>query len=101
MFDLLFSFDAWVALLTLTVLEIVLGIDNIIFLALVANRVAPEQRPLARRIGLFLALGLRIAFLSKIGMNSMSKAVSNESSTAMVLAVVVRVGLVRTEPSIR
>jgi predicted tellurium resistance membrane protein TerC len=66
MFDLLYSVDAWIALLTLSVLEIVLGIDNIIFLAVVANKVAPEQRPLARRIGLLLALGLRIAFLSSI-----------------------------------
>jgi predicted tellurium resistance membrane protein TerC len=66
MYALLFSVDAWVALFTLTVLEIVLGIDNIIFLALVANKVAPEQRAMARRIGLVLALGLRIAFLSSI-----------------------------------
>ena len=66
MYALFFSVDAWVALFTLTVLEIVLGIDNIIFLALVANKVAPEQRALARRIGLVLALGLRIAFLSSI-----------------------------------
>jgi predicted tellurium resistance membrane protein TerC len=66
MYSLLFSVDAWVALLTLTVLEIVLGIDNIIFLALVANKVVPEQRAMARRIGLVLALGLRIAFLSSI-----------------------------------
>jgi predicted tellurium resistance membrane protein TerC len=66
MYSLLFSVDAWVALFTLTVLEIVLGIDNIIFLALVANKVAPEQRAMARRIGLVLALGLRIAFLSSI-----------------------------------
>ena len=66
MYALFFSVDAWVALFTLTVLEIVLGIDNIIFLALVANKVAPEQRAMARRIGLVLALGLRIAFLSSI-----------------------------------
>jgi predicted tellurium resistance membrane protein TerC len=66
MYSLLFSVDAWVALFTLTVLEIVLGIDNIIFLALVANKVAHEQRAMARRIGLVLALGLRIAFLSSI-----------------------------------
>jgi predicted tellurium resistance membrane protein TerC len=58
--------DGWIALLTLAVLEIVLGIDNIIFLALVASRVAPEQRKTARRIGLSLALVLRIAFLSSI-----------------------------------
>ena len=66
MYALLFSVDAWIALLTLTVLEIVLGIDNIIFLALVANKVAPQQRALARRIGLFLALGMRIALLSGV-----------------------------------
>ncbi|HEY5084635.1 MAG TPA: TerC family protein, partial [Rhizomicrobium sp.] len=61
-----FTLDGWIALATLAVLEIVLGIDNIIFLALVANRVAPEQRKTARRIGLALALALRIAFLSSI-----------------------------------
>jgi predicted tellurium resistance membrane protein TerC len=66
MLDLLFSPDAWIALLTLAVLEIVLGIDNVIFLAIVANRVAPEQRRLARRIGLFLALGMRIALLASL-----------------------------------
>lgn len=66
MYALLFSVDAWIALLTLTVLEIVLGIDNIIFLALVANKVAPAQRQMARRIGLFLALGMRIALLSSV-----------------------------------
>jgi predicted tellurium resistance membrane protein TerC len=61
-----FTVDGWIALLTLAVLEIVLGIDNIIFLALVANRVAPSERKTARRIGLALALVLRIAFLSSI-----------------------------------
>ena len=66
MFDPFFSLDGWVALLTLSVLEIVLGIDNIIFLALIAHRVVPEQRRTARRIGLGLALILRIAFLSSI-----------------------------------
>jgi predicted tellurium resistance membrane protein TerC len=66
MFALLYSFDAWLALLTLAALEIVLGIDNIIFLAVVANKVVPEQRPTARRIGLILALAMRIALLSSI-----------------------------------
>jgi predicted tellurium resistance membrane protein TerC len=61
-----FTIDGWIALLTLAVLEVVLGIDNIIFLALVANRVAPEERKTARRIGLALALVLRIGFLSSI-----------------------------------
>jgi predicted tellurium resistance membrane protein TerC len=58
--------DAWIALLTLTVLEIVLGIDNIIFLSLAANKLDAPRRPVARRIGLSLALVLRILFLSSI-----------------------------------
>jgi len=66
MFDLLLSANAWVSLLTLTVLEIVLGIDNIIFLSLTANRLPAPKRPTARRIGLSLALALRIVFLSSI-----------------------------------
>src|SRR5215467_14696993 len=64
--QLLVSFDAWLALATLSILEIVLGIDNIIFLSLVANRVAEKERHVARRIGLTLALALRIVFLSGI-----------------------------------
>jgi len=66
MFAPFFTLDGWIALLTLAVLEIVLGIDNVIFLALVAHRVKPEQRKVARQIGLALALVLRIAFLSSI-----------------------------------
>ena len=66
MFDLLYSPDAWIALLTLAVLEIVLGIDNIIFLAVVANKVALTERTTARRIGLVLALGMRIALLASM-----------------------------------
>jgi predicted tellurium resistance membrane protein TerC len=66
MLDLLFSPNAWLALLTLTVLEIVLGIDNIIFLSLAANKLPAPRRPTARRIGLLLALGMRIILLSSI-----------------------------------
>ena len=66
MLQLLGSFDTWLALATLTILEIVLGIDNIIFLSLVAGRVAAEDRRVARQIGLTLALALRILFLSAI-----------------------------------
>ena len=66
MLDLLLSPNAWLALLTLTVLEIVLGIDNIIFLSLAANKLPPPRRPTARRIGLMLALGMRIVLLSSI-----------------------------------
>src|SRR5580765_1659111 len=66
MLDLLYSPNAWLALLTLTVLEIVLGIDNIIFLSLAANKLPAPRRPTARRIGLLLALGMRIILLSSI-----------------------------------
>ena len=66
MLQLLLSPNAWIALLTLMVLEIVLGIDNIIFLSLAANKLDPARRPTARRIGLSLALILRIIFLSSI-----------------------------------
>jgi predicted tellurium resistance membrane protein TerC len=56
--------EAWAALLTLTALEIVLGIDNVIFLSLVVSRIPPAQAKTARQIGLLLALLFRILLLS-------------------------------------
>ena len=56
----------WAALLTLTVLEIVLGIDNIIFIAIVAGKLPHGRRERARRVGLFLAMFIRIALLLSI-----------------------------------
>jgi predicted tellurium resistance membrane protein TerC len=61
--DWLASPDAWVALLTLTALEIVLGIDNIIFISILSGRLPVEQQALARRVGLGLALGTRLLLL--------------------------------------
>ncbi len=58
--------EALVALLTLTALEIVLGIDNIVFLSVLTGRLPPEQRPRARRIGLLLAMGMRILLLLSV-----------------------------------
>jgi predicted tellurium resistance membrane protein TerC len=58
--------EGWAALLTLTVLEIVLGIDNIIFIAIVAGKLPPARRERARRMGLFLAMFIRIALLLSI-----------------------------------
>ncbi len=55
--------EAWVALATLTFLEIVLGIDNIIFIAILVGRLPPEQRKRGRIIGLGLAMGTRILLL--------------------------------------
>ena len=58
--------DIWASLLTLTALEIVLGIDNIIFLSIVTAGLAPDRRRSAQRLGLALALILRIVFLVSI-----------------------------------
>lgn len=55
--------NAWVALLTLTFLEIILGIDNIIFISISAGKLPVEQRKKATRLGLFLAMFMRIALL--------------------------------------
>ena len=64
MMELLTSPEAWAALLTLTALEIVLGIDNVIFLSVIVARIPPRQAKRARQIGLTLALVFRIALLS-------------------------------------
>ena len=64
MIDLLTSPEAWAALLTLTALEIVLGIDNVIFLSVIVSRIPPAQAKRARQIGLALALIFRILLLS-------------------------------------
>jgi predicted tellurium resistance membrane protein TerC len=58
---------AWLALLTLVVLEIVLGIDNLVFIAILSNKLPRHQQARARRIGLALALIMRIALLLLIG----------------------------------
>jgi predicted tellurium resistance membrane protein TerC len=55
--------DAWIALLTLTFLEIVLGIDNIIFISIVTGKLPVEKRKKATQIGLFLAMFMRIGLL--------------------------------------
>jgi predicted tellurium resistance membrane protein TerC len=64
MIELLTSPEAWAALLTLTALEIVLGVDNVIFLSVVVARIPPQQAKRARQIGLALALVFRILLLS-------------------------------------
>ncbi|MCX6198757.1 MAG: TerC family protein [Bacteroidetes bacterium] len=53
----------WISLLTLTFLEIVLGVDNIIFISLVANKLPQHQRKQARNVGLVVALGVRLVLL--------------------------------------
>ncbi|MDH5277353.1 MAG: TerC family protein [Gammaproteobacteria bacterium] len=63
MIELLTQPEAWIAFFTLTALELVLGIDNIIFISILVDRLPRERRDLARRIGLFLAMFMRIALL--------------------------------------
>lgn len=65
--SLLYDPAAWAALLTLVILEVVLGIDNLIFIAIISNRLPAHQQKIARRLGLGLALFLRIALLMLIG----------------------------------
>ena len=61
--ELFLQADTWIALLTLTFLEIVLGIDNIIFISIAANKLPKEKRKKATNIGLVLAMVLRIILL--------------------------------------
>lgn len=61
--EILLQPESWIALLTLTFLEIVLGIDNIIFISIVSNKLPKAQQPKARNIGLSLALIFRVALL--------------------------------------
>ena len=67
MLALLMDPAAWLALLTLVVLEVVLGIDNLVFIAILSNKLPAAQQQKARRIGLALALVLRIGLLMLIG----------------------------------
>ena len=60
---LLLDPQAWIGFLTLTGLELVLGIDNVIFISILVDKLAPRQREPARRLGLFLAMFMRIALL--------------------------------------
>ncbi len=57
---------AWAALATLTVMEVVLGIDNLIFISILTNKLPEEQRARGRRIGIGLALILRLGLLGTI-----------------------------------
>ena len=63
---LLYDPQAWASLLTLTVMEIVLGIDNLVFLAILVSRLPPGRQALARQTGLILAMGSRLALLAAI-----------------------------------
>jgi len=64
--DILTEPATWLSLITLTAMEIVLGIDNVIFISILTDKLPPGQQPLARRLGLSLALILRLALLFAI-----------------------------------
>ncbi len=66
MIELLSNPETYVSLLTLTAMEVVLGIDNIVFISILAGKLPPEEQPSARRIGLLLALVLRVGLLFAI-----------------------------------
>jgi predicted tellurium resistance membrane protein TerC len=61
--ELLTDPQAWIAFATLTALELVLGIDNIIFISILVDKLPPEKREFARRLGLFMAMFMRIGLL--------------------------------------
>lgn len=63
MFDWIVTADGWIALATLAALEIVLGIDNIIFISILAGKLPEHQQAKARNIGLMLAMGTRLLLL--------------------------------------
>ena len=65
-FSIFTTADAWISLLTLTFLEIVLGVDNIIFISIVTNKLPEDKQKKARNLGLMIALGFRIALLLSI-----------------------------------
>lgn len=64
--NLFFEPATWLSLITLTIMEIVLGIDNVIFISLVTSRLAPVEQNKARKLGLFFALFIRIVLLGFI-----------------------------------
>ena len=64
--DWLTSPEAWIALVTLTVLEIVLGIDNVVFISILAGKLPPGEQQRARTLGLTVAMGTRILLLLSI-----------------------------------
>jgi len=63
MLELLTDPHTWIAFVTLTALELVLGIDNVIFISILVDKLPPRERERARRIGLFMAMFMRIALL--------------------------------------
>ncbi|KFN43393.1 TerC family protein [Arenimonas oryziterrae] len=89
--DWIFSSEIWIALFTLATLEIVLGVDNLVFISIAVSKLPPERRPAARRLGLALACVTRImllvslAFLARMQNNLFSLFGQNFSIRDLVL----------------
>ncbi len=89
--DWIFNGEIWVAFATLAMLEIVLGIDNLVFISIAVSKLPPEQRPMARKFGLMLACVTRIlllvslAFLARMQENLFSLFGQNFSIRDLVL----------------
>jgi len=89
--DFLFSSEMWVALFTLAMLEIVLGVDNLVFISIAVSKLPPAERPRARKVGLALAcltrigLLLSLAFLASMKTNLFSLFGQNFSVRDLVL----------------
>lgn len=66
MFDAFLTSDGLIALATLTFLEVVLGVDNVIFISVLSGKLRLEEQPRARRIGLIAAMGMRILLLMSL-----------------------------------
>ncbi|MFN5884615.1 MAG: TerC family protein [Bacteroidota bacterium] len=66
MYELLLKPEAWLSLVTLTIMEIVLGIDNVIFISIVTNKLDKNRQGKARKLGIFLALFIRVVLLGFI-----------------------------------
>lgn len=87
----IFSSEIWIAFFTLATLEIVLGVDNLVFISIAVSRLPPERRPAARRFGLMLACVTRImllvslAFLARMQSNLFSLLGQNFSIRDLVL----------------
>src|SRR5215217_1821651 len=64
--DAFLTADGLIALLTLTLLEVVLGVDNVIFISILSGKLPPDQQGRARRTGLIAAMGMRILLLLSI-----------------------------------
>ena len=87
----IFSSEIWIALFTLATLEIVLGVDNLVFISIAVSRLPPERRPAARKFGLMLAcvtrilLLLSLVFLARMQANLFSLLGQNFSIRDLVL----------------